>query len=143
MQQRIQTQYQKMKTAAERLPFGKYLCGPFVRFVAVGVLATGIHYGIYLLLRLWIPVSLAYTAGYAVSLACNFLLSARFTFRTGISLRRGAGFAVSHLINWLLHLALLTLFLRLGLPEPWAPVPVFAVAVPVNFLLVRTVFRRL
>jgi len=30
----------------------------------------------------------------------------------------------------------------MGIPKPLAPIPVFAIAIPVNFLLVRFVFKR-
>lgn len=115
----------------------------FVRFAIVGGIATAIHYGIYLLLKLIISVNLAYTAGYLISLACNFFLTAKVTFRTGVSPLRGAGFAASHAVNYLLHMLLLNLFIRLGVPSSLAPVPVYCIAIPVNFILVRTVFRRL
>lgn len=115
----------------------------FIRFAIVGVIATAIHYGIYLLLKLLITVNLAYTAGYLISLACNFFLTAKVTFRTGVSPLRGAGFAASHAVNYLLHMVLLNLFIRLGVPSSLAPVPVYCIAIPVNFILVRTVFRRL
>ena len=40
--------------------------------------------------------------------------------------------------------ALFTLiFLFLGLSEAWAPIPVYCICIPVNFLLVRFVFNRL
>ena len=48
----------------------------------------------------------------------------------------------AHGLNFLLHLGLLQLFLWLGVPPQWAPLPVFAVAIPVNFLLVRWVFQK-
>lgn len=115
----------------------------FIRFVLVGILATGIHYGIYLLLKTVMVVWLAYTLGYAISLLCNFLLSARFTFRTHVSGKRGVGFLVGHGVNYLLHMGLLNLFLALGVSEALAPIPVYCIAVPVNFVLIRTVFKKL
>ena len=45
-------------------------------------------------------------------------------------------------MNYGLHLCLLNAFLALGVTEVWAPLPVFAIAIPVNFLLVRFVFKR-
>lgn len=48
----------------------------------------------------------------------------------------------AHAVNYGLHMVLLNVFLALGLPEVWAPAPVFAIAIPVNFLLVRFVFKR-
>jgi hypothetical protein len=48
---------------------------------------------------------------------------------------------LSHLVNWGLHLALLAAFIHFGVAERIAPVFVYAIAVPVNFLLIRTVFK--
>lgn len=122
---------------------GKVFGSEFVRFAAVGVIATAVHYGLYLLLKLFVGVNMAYTIGYLVSLGCNFVLTAKFTFRTGVSALRGTGFVLSHAVNYCLHILLLNLFLKLGVPSGIAPVPVYCIAVPVNFLLVRTVFRKL
>jgi predicted histidine transporter YuiF (NhaC family) len=49
----------------------------------------------------------------------------------------------SHGVNYVLHMILLNIFLRIGIPSSFAPIPVYCIAVPVNFLLVRTVFRKL
>ena len=83
----------------------------FIRFAIVGVLATGIHYGIYLLL-LWLYdieqdettyADIAYTIGYVLSFLCNLWLTAHYTFREKLTIKRGGGFALSHIINYLLH----------------------------------------
>ena len=115
----------------------------FVRFAIVGAIATGIHYGLYLVLKLVINVNISYTLGYIISLLCNFYLTARFTFQAETSVKKGAGFIASHIVNYLLHMILLNLFLRIGIPSTFAPIPVYCIAIPVNFLLVRTVFRKL
>lgn len=114
----------------------------FVRFILVGVFATALHYGIYLLLQRLINVNIAYTLGYAFSFIANFYLTAYFTFGKKPSWGKAFGFGGAHLFNYLLHIGLLNIFLWLGLPKPFAPVPVFAIAIPVNFLLVRFVFKR-
>jgi putative flippase GtrA len=49
--------------------------------------------------------------------------------------------AGAHAVNYLLHMVLLNLFLWLGMSNELAPLPVFAIAIPVNFLLVRFVFK--
>lgn len=113
----------------------------FVRFAIVGLIATGIHYGIYYLLNLFINVNVAYTIGYLVSWFVNLYLTAHFTFKSTLSFKKGAGFAVSHLINYLLHMLFLNLFLVVGVSEEIAPLFVFAVVIPINFLLVRFVFK--
>ena len=113
----------------------------FIRFVMVGILATALHYGIYFLLQRFINVNIAYTLGYALSFIANFYLTAYFTFGKKPSWSKAFGFGGAHLFNYLLHIGLLNTFLWLGL-KTLAPIPVFAIAIPVNFLLVRFVFKR-
>jgi len=109
-----------------------------LRFGIVGVLATGIHYGIYRVFLNWLNPTLAYSIGYAVSFIFNFFLSSYFTFKVRPDVKKGIGFAFSHGINYLLHICLLNVFLYLGLSKALAPFPVFAIVVPINFLLVQT-----
>lgn len=113
----------------------------FIRFAFVGVLATAIHYLCYYLLLPVLPTNLAFTAGYLISFCFNFWLSARFTFRTSATAKRGVGFALSHLINYALQIVVLNVAIYLGVSEPLAPIPVYLVCIPVNFLLVRYVFK--
>ena len=114
----------------------------FIRFVMVGILATALHYGLYFILQSFINVNVAYTLGYIISFIANFYLTSYFTFGRKPSWRKAFGFGGAHLVNYLLHMGLLNLFLWLGLSKPYAPIPVFAIAIPVNFLLVRFVFKR-
>ncbi|MDR1761396.1 MAG: GtrA family protein [Bacteroidales bacterium] len=134
----------------------------FIRFAIVGVVATGIHYGVYLLLLQVIQhdtlyrETVAYSIGYVVSFVFNFILTNVFTFKTKANVKKTIGFAMSHAINYGLHIMLLNFFLWLSLPQftvvfktyellvtpvEYAPILVYAIAVPVNFLLVRFVFK--
>ena len=108
-----------------------------IRFGIVGVLAVAIHYGLYFILLPYMDRNIAFTIGYGISFICNFLLSSWFTFRVKTSWSRFVKFGASHGINFLLNIILLNLFCWMGCPEKWAPLPVYAVAVPLNFLLVR------
>lgn len=114
-----------------------------VRFGIVGVIATCIHWGIYYLLIETSPinVNIAYTLGYLISFCCNFILSSKFTFKSEATALKGVGFALSHLCNYLLHMLFLNLFLHWGLSEELAPIPTLCIVVPINFCLVRTVFK--
>lgn len=116
--------------------------GEVVRFGLVGTTASLVQYGVYLLMLHVAPAAVANTVGYAVSFLFNFYASTRFTFRVKANARRGAGFALSHGVNYLLQTATLSLFILLGVPPKWAPVPMFCVCVPVNFLLVRFFLKR-
>ena len=129
------------KTLTVKQKVSTLLRTEFVRFAIVGVIATAIHYGIYYVLLGWLQAHIAYTAGYLISLLCNFYLTSVFTFRSKANVKKGIGFALSHLVNYLLHMLFLTLFLHLGIPEKLAPIPVFCCVFPINFLLVRTVFK--
>lgn len=113
----------------------------FIRFGIVGVLATAIHYLCYYLLLSVLPTNVAFTVGYLVSFCFNFWLSARFTFRASATTRRGIGFALSHLVNYALQIAVLNVSLYIGISEPMAPIPVYLICIPINFLLVRYVFK--
>lgn len=112
-----------------------------IRFIIVGVLATAIHYGMYILLNLIIIPWLAYSIGYAISFLCNFYLSSKYTFKSKASIKKGIGFGISHAINYLIHITLLSIFIKIGISEELAPIPIFAIAIPVNFILVRFVFK--
>lgn len=113
---------------------------PFVRFAFVGGTATGINYGTYLVLN-WnfedINATLAYVLAFCVSIVCNFILSSYFTFRVNPSWPRALKFLTAHLVNLVNELLLLNLWLWIGVPQLYAPLPVFVVAFPINFLMVR------
>ena len=117
--------------------------GEIVRWGIVGGVATAIHYGIYWLLMHWMNVTIAYSIGYALSFICNFLLTSYFTFRKRASVKKGIGFGVAHGVNYFLHVLFLNLFLWIGVSKSWAPIPVFAIVIPINFLLVRFVFKKM
>ena len=131
----------------------KKLIDQIMRFGIVGALATLLQYGIYLFLvwlspeslsraasQMWSSVSM--TVGYVLSFFFNFFASTRFTFRVRANARRGAGFLFSHLVNYLLQMLTLNLFLFLGMARAWAPIPMFCICVPVNFILVRFFLKR-
>lgn len=119
----------------------KEVLGESLRFVLVGTAATALHYGTYWVLRTCVPLNVAYTLGYLLGFVFNFFLTARFTFGSRPSWARLWGMAGANVVNYLLHMVLLNVVLWLGVPSGWAPLPVFAIAVPVNFVLVRWVFK--
>lgn len=121
---------------------GRSRIGEVLRFGVVGVLATVLQYAIYWVLLRWAGASLSLAVGYAVSFVFNFVASTRYTFRVKANASRGAGFALSHVVNFLLQMATLNLFIWLGVSRELAPVPMFCVCVPVNFILVRFFLKK-
>ncbi len=116
--------------------------GEVIRFGIVGVTASLLQYGIYLLLLHCLGKDISMTIGYFISFVFNFFASTYFTFRTKANAKHGAGFALSHVINYLLQIATLNLFTWLGVSKELAPIPMFCICVPVNFLLVRFFLKR-
>lgn len=120
---------------------GSKTAGQAFRFCLVGTFATALHYGLYLGLKLFLNITIAYIIGYGLSFIANYFLTALFTFRTKTSVQTGVGFLGAHLFNLALQTSLLNLFVYLGVSSSLAPIPVYAIAIPVNFLLVRFVFK--
>lgn len=114
-----------------------------IRFGIVGVVATLIQYGIYYLFNqlVGLGATTSLTIGYIISFVFNFFLSNYFTFKTKPTIKKGLGFGASHAINYLLQIVFLNLYMMMGIPEQWAPFPMFATVIPINFLLVRFVLK--
>jgi len=115
--------------------------GEIIRFAIVGTISTVMNYVIYWILQHWINVNVAYTIGYVLSFFVNYWLTAHFTFKEKTSAKNGIGFSGAHLFNYFLHIALLNFFLWVGLSRELAPLGVYAIAVPTNFIMVRFVFK--
>ncbi len=122
--------------------FSKDTFWELFRFGVVGVIAVAINYAIYLILLPFMDKSIAYAIGYIISFCFNYLLSAHFTFRKETNKKNGIGFAGAHLFNFFLQIGLLNVFIWLGVAKEWAPLPMYCIAVPSNFLIVRYVFDR-
>lgn len=104
----------------DHLPFARDdRFGEIVRFAIVGATATLIQYGVYWLLMHWshdtgtagtaqsaslhaghVWPTIAMTIAYLVSFVFNFIASTRYTFRVKANMKRGAGFALSHVVNY-------------------------------------------
>ena len=116
--------------------------GQFVRFIITGTTATVVLYAIYYVLLLAMPINAAYSIGFAVSFVVNFLMTSIYTFRSRPNLGKGLGFAGQQAVNYVLQLGFLNIFVWLGVPKEVAPMPVFILILPINFLLLRFVFRK-
>lgn len=111
--------------------------GEILRFGIVGAIAALLQYGVYLLMLLFVSPGIANTIGYIISFIFNFIASTHYTFKVKANAKRGLGFALSHVVNYLLQTVTLLLFIYVGVPKAYAPIPMFCICVPVNFILVR------
>lgn len=113
----------------------------FIRFCIVGSLSTLAHYILYFILQLVVNAYIAYTVAYGCTFIANFYFSSHYTFTAKPSVKKFGGMAVAHGINYLICMLLLKSFLYLGVRNELAPFPVYLISVPVNFIMVRTVFK--
>lgn len=127
--------------------------GEVVRFGIVGGLATVLQYVIYLammpVLAYFIPkmgdhtlATTSNTIAYMVSFIFNFIASTRYTFKVKANAKRGAGFTLSHVVNYSMQTLCLNLFVGLGMLKQWAMIPTLCICIPINFLLVRFFLKK-
>lgn len=127
--------------------------GEVVRFGIVGGLATVLQYVIYLammpVLAHFIPkmgdhtlATTSNTIAYVVSFIFNFIASTRYTFKVKANAKHGAGFTLSHVVNYSMQTLCLNLFVGLGMLKQWAMIPTLCICIPINFLLVRFFLKK-
>lgn len=109
----------------------------FLKFGIVGSIAMVIHLGVYYILLNAMDKNVAYSIGYFTSFLCNFFMTSFFTFKVTPSFSRFIKFGGSHLINYFIYIGLFNFFLFIGLSPKIAPLPVYVIAVPTSFVLVR------
>ena len=128
----------QMKYISDRLGTEKRKkFGEILRFGIVGAIAALLQYGVYLIMLFFMSPGIANTVGYIISFIFNFIASTHYTFKVKANAKRGLGFALSHVVNYLLQTLTLLLFIYIGVPKAYAPIPMFCICVPVNFILVR------
>lgn len=113
-----------------------------LRFCITGGLATLLQLAIYWLMVKKTSPNVALPVSYVISFIFNYIMSARFTFRKKASSRNGIGFAIAHVINFTLQMALVNLFVWQGVAESMALIPTLCITIPTNFTIVRFVFKK-
>lgn len=116
--------------------------GEFIRFGIVGCIAVCVQYLAYFLLLNICSHNVSYTFGYIISFVVNYILTTSFTFKTKKSKKNGLGFALSHMINYCMQVGFLNMFIFIGCSKQIAPIPVFVICVPTNFIFVRYFMKR-
>lgn len=136
-----------MKTLTSYLPL-KYRSA--VRFVCVGVLGTGVQYGIYYLLldifhRQWpemmIMTSLAFSIGFVVEMIFNYLLTSFYTFRVRPSLKNAGGFIFGRTLNYFIQIFLLNMLIWLEMSKELSGIVAIALAGVINYFVLLPFYR--
>lgn len=114
----------------------------FFRFVAAGVLNTGLSYALYFALLAVLPYRLSYTIAFAFGILLAYVLNRYFVFGTSRRLLSVGLFPLVYLVQFLAGLAIVSFWVEvLAGPQELAPVLAVILTVPVTFLLTRFVFR--
>jgi putative flippase GtrA len=116
------------------------LAAQLLTFAVIGVINTATYYGLYLLLLAVVPYLAAHLVAFALSMTGSFFLNARFTYRTCPTLRKFLLFPLGNATNFLITTAGVYVVVDvLHQGHRLAPLLVSGVAVPVTFLVSRTI----
>ncbi|MGW4159403.1 GtrA family protein [Streptomyces sp. NPDC004788] len=111
-----------------------------VRFGLVGVVNTGTYYGLYLLLGRWAPYLVAHVLAFALSMVGSFFLTSYFTYRTRPTWKKFLLFPLTNAANFVITtVGVYVLVGLMGVDSTYAPLIAAAAAIPVTFVLSRTI----
>ncbi|MBM7789828.1 GtrA family protein [Tenggerimyces flavus] len=111
-----------------------------VRFGLVGVVNTGTYLACYLALRLVLPYLAAHVLAFAISTVGSFFLNCWFTYRVSPTWKRFLLFPLTTATNFVLTTAGVYVLVEwIGMDERPAPLVAAAAAIPVTFLVSRTI----
>jgi putative flippase GtrA len=114
-----------------------------MRFALVGAVNTGTYYGLYLLLDRWLPYLAAHVAAFALSMVGSFFLTTYVTYRTRPTWRKFLLFPLTNAANFVITtVGVYVLVEWAGVDGRWAPLLAAAAAIPVTFLVSRTIMLR-
>lgn len=114
----------------------------FLRFCVNGGVCAGIHYATYAFLQIWINVNIAFSIGYLFGFLFNYFSTTYFTFQTHPSWKRFFGFTCSHIVNYLVNMAFFNILLYLNIHRLIAPLLAMTIAMLINFVILKFVFRK-
>ncbi|MEA5153640.1 GtrA family protein [Raineyella sp.] len=111
---------------------------PLVKFCLVGVVNTGVYYGVYLLLFRLMPYVAAHLIGWTVAVVVSYLLNSWFTYRVRPTWLKLLVYPLSSLPNVLFTTFGVVLLVEvLGVGKGIAPLIAGLAAVPVSYLLAK------
>jgi len=113
-----------------------------VRFGITGVVSTLVTYAVYYICLLWLNPTISFSIGYIVAMIVNYILTTSFTFKVKANKKNAAGFVISNGINYVLCTLFLNFFIWIGVSKIIAPIPMYAICIPINFLIVKFVMKR-
>lgn len=114
----------------------------WLRFLAGGLLNTGLTYGLYFLLQKLFFYQVAYAIAYATGIVFSYWFNARIVFRTPLSWKGLMTYPLVYVVQYGSSALLLGIFIeRLGIPPALAPLLVLVLMIPLTFFLSRWILR--
>ncbi len=125
-------------SAAERPLWAQLLT-----FALVGVINTVTYYSLYLLFLIRLPYLAAHLLAFILSMTGSFFLNARFTYRIRPTWRKFLLFPLTNATNFVVTTAGVYVIVDvLHAGNRFAPLLASAAAIPVTFVVSRTVMLR-
>ncbi|MDN3293123.1 GtrA family protein [Streptomyces ficellus] len=121
------------------------ISGQIVRFALVGVVNTATYYGCYLLLLALTPLPYvaAHVVAFLLAMTGSFFLNCRFTYRTRPTWRKFLLFPLTNAANFAITTSGVWLLVDVaGFSSRYAPLVAAAVAIPITFVVSRTIMLR-
>ncbi|MFE1960113.1 GtrA family protein [Streptomyces sp. NPDC059479] len=114
-----------------------------LRFALVGVVNTGTYYACYLALLNRLPYVVSHVLAFLLSMVGSFFLTSRFTYRTRPTWRKFLLFPLTNAANFVITTSGVYLLVDvMRLSSRYAPLIAAAAAVPVTFVVSRTIMLR-
>ncbi|MFJ3091116.1 GtrA family protein [Streptomyces sp. NPDC086838] len=115
----------------------------FIRFALVGAVNTGTYYGCYLLLLHVLPYLAAHALAFALSMTGSFFLTSYVTYRTRPTWRKFLLFPLTNAANFAITTGGVYLLVDLaGFSSRYAPLVAAVAAIPITFVISRTIMLR-
>ncbi|WP_308117355.1 GtrA family protein [Streptomyces fuscigenes] len=116
-----------------------------IRFALVGAVNTGTYYAFYLALLdgAGLPYVVAHVIAFVLSMIGSFFLNSWFTYRTRPTLRKFLLFPLTNAANFVITTGgVYVLVDLLGMDDTYAPLVAAAAAIPITFVVSRTIMTR-
>lgn len=114
----------------------------FIRYIITGTVGTLFQYGIYYVLLNLMDARIAYSIATVFYILITFLMTNYYTFRVKPTWSNSLGYLIQQGLNYLMQISFLSLFLHIGITKQLAPIPVYLIALPLNFFILRFIFKK-
>lgn len=110
------------------------------RFGIVGVINTGVYYGLYLLFQMVMPYLAAHLLATFIAMVGSFFMNCYFTFQTKPTWKKFAIFPLTNLTNYVVQtVGVVVLVEWARMDQRIAPLVAAVVAIPITFFLSRKI----